>query len=334
MARKHSLDQLTSVNNAEIGGNDEKLTPVNKLEQTSKLASANTPSQSSSAVGAVSRSFEKLKLQSISEIDPELIDPPIVSDRLEIHGPKLDRLIEQIKASEQQVPILVRQSPSDSNRYQIVYGWRRTAAAKRLGIKVKASIKDLTDEQVVIAQGQENNEREDLSFIEKALYAVNLEKNGFERSTIMASLSVDKTVCSRLISIVNRISMKVIVAIGSAPKVGRTRWSELAAILENRDLFRSAEQLISKDDFLNLSSDERFEFLLKTLSKKPKKKSQKINSIWVAEDGSNVAKITKSDAATMVTIDNNVAPDFGEYILQNLPDLYLKYKSNDQENKI
>lgn len=330
MARKHSLDQLTSVNNDEINGSEEKLTSVNNTEKLAEMTSAATSGHSSSAVGAVSRSFEKLRLQGISEIDPELIDPPIVSDRLEIDGPKLDRLVEQIKAGEQQVPILVRQSPSDTNRYQIVYGWRRTAAARKLGIKVKASIKDLTDEQVVVAQGQENNEREDLSFIEKALYAVNLEEKGFDRNTIMASLSVDKTVCSRLISIVSRISIKFIIAIGSAPKVGRTRWSELATILESKDRFNRVEHLISKDDFLSLSSDNRFEYILKALSKKTKTKSQTANSNWVADDGSKVAKIAKSDAVTKVTIDNNVAPNFGEYILQNLPDLYSKYKSNNQ----
>jgi ParB family chromosome partitioning protein len=330
MARKHSLDQLTSVNNGEKSDGKEKLTPVNKLEQPDEIKSVAHSSQSPSAVGAVSRSFEKLRLQGISEIDPELIDPPIVSDRLEIQGPKLEHLIEQIKTSEQQVPILIRPSPSDKKRYQIVYGWRRTAAARKLGIKVKASIKDLTDKQVVIAQGQENNEREDLSFIEKALYAVNLEEKGFDRNTIMASVSIDKTVCSRLISIVGRISIEFITAIGPAPKVGRTRWSDLAKILENKEQFNRVKQLISKDEFLDLSSDERFEYVLDALTRKPKKKSQTVNSNWVADDGSKVAKITKSDTATKVTIDNNVAPDFGEYILQNLPDLYLKFKSNNQ----
>lgn len=330
MARKHSLDQLTTGNNDEKGDNKEKLTPVNKSQYPPEMMGVASPNQSSSAVGAVSRSFEKLRLQGVSEIDPELIDPPIVGDRLEIEGPKLDRLITQIKTSEQQVPILVRPSPSDKSRYQIVYGWRRTAAARKLGIKVRASIKDLTDDQVVIAQGQENNEREDLSFIEKALYAVRLEEKGFDRNTIMASLSVDKTVCSRLISIVSRISTEVITAIGSAPKVGRTRWSELAVILENKDHINNAKKLILKDGFLSLPSDERFEYVLNSLSKKPRKQSQTVNSNWVAEDGSKVAKISKSDNATKFTIDNNVAPDFAEFILQNLPDLYSEFKSNKQ----
>ena len=69
----------------------------------------------------------------------------------------------------------------------------------------------------MLAQGQENNERQNLSFIEKALYAVNLESEGFDRVTIMAALSIDKTNCSKLISTVKRIGRETIEAVGSAP---------------------------------------------------------------------------------------------------------------------
>ena len=38
----------------------------------------------------------------------------------------------------------------------------------------------LTDEQLVVAQGQENSARTDLSFIEKALFAARLEEYGYD----------------------------------------------------------------------------------------------------------------------------------------------------------
>ena len=49
--------------------------------------------------------------------------------------------------------------------YQVAYGHRRVRATAILGIKVRAIVRDLTDAELVIAQGQENNARQDLSFI-------------------------------------------------------------------------------------------------------------------------------------------------------------------------
>jgi len=256
MARDHGLTNLMS--------QKQKLTAVNS-PATEQSSDSNTGSagpknetRASSAIGAVSRSFEKIKAQSIVHIDPELIDPPLIEDRLDVTGSQLDVLIEQIRESGQQVPILVRPNPDDSNRYQIAYGWRRTQAAKVLGIKVKGVVRALTDSELVVAQGQENNAREDLSFIEKALYAFNLEKNGFGREIIMAALAVDKTVCSRLISATSNIPRKIIDAIGSAPKVGRDRWAELATLVNSQSSMKDIDALITSEAFLERTSDEKF----------------------------------------------------------------------------
>ena len=62
-------------------------------------------------------------------------------------------------------------------------------------------VRQMSDAELVVAQGQENSARRDLSFIERALYAAKLEEAGFDRETIMAALNVDKTGLSRLISV-------------------------------------------------------------------------------------------------------------------------------------
>ena len=48
---------------------------------------------------------------------------------------------------------------------------------------VRAVVRTLSDAELVIAQGKENNERRDLSFIERALFAAHLEHRKFERPT-------------------------------------------------------------------------------------------------------------------------------------------------------
>lgn len=114
--------------------------------------------------------------QTIVEIDTDLIDGSFVTDRLEIDPIELGQLIEQIREHGQQVPILVRPHPESNGRYQVAYGHRRLAATKELGIKVRAVIRQLTDDQLVVSQGQENSARTNLSYIERALFALRLEQ--------------------------------------------------------------------------------------------------------------------------------------------------------------
>ena len=101
----------------------------------------------------------------------------------------------------QQVPILVRPHPDKPGRYQSGLGHRRLRAADALRRQVRAMVRRLTDAELVVAQGKENGERRDLSFIERASFAAHLEERGFERSTIMTALGVDKADLSRLIAL-------------------------------------------------------------------------------------------------------------------------------------
>ena len=99
----------------------------------------------------------------IIELDPSNLDSSLVRDRLDaVVDPDFDALVASIGASGQQVPILVRKHPTSPGRYQIAYGHRRARAAAKLGLKVKAILRALTDAELVVAPGNENNERRDL----------------------------------------------------------------------------------------------------------------------------------------------------------------------------
>ncbi len=101
----------------------------------------------------------------IVEIDPALVDPSPIGDRLEDDEAAFLAFVEDVKAHGQQVPALVRSHPEASGRYQVAYGHRRLRAAKTLGVPLRAVVRPLTDSELVISQGQENAQRRDLSYI-------------------------------------------------------------------------------------------------------------------------------------------------------------------------
>ena len=63
----------------------------------------------------------------------------------------------------------------------------------------------LSDAELVIAQGRENLERRDLSYIERAQFAAALEAQGFDRATILAAVEPNKGNLSVMLSIANAV---------------------------------------------------------------------------------------------------------------------------------
>ena len=112
----------------------------------------------------------------VVDLDPSTVDASFVPDRMAYSEEAHRELVQAIKAEGQIVPILVRPHTQEQGRFQVAYGHRRLRAVTELGIKVRAVVRELTDEQLVVAQGQENNARTNLSFIEKARFALQLRR--------------------------------------------------------------------------------------------------------------------------------------------------------------
>ncbi|MFC5423152.1 plasmid partitioning protein RepB [Bosea eneae] len=276
------------------------------------------------AIGAVTRSIEQLKAHAVLDLATDVIDASLIADRLADTGDDHKLLVASIREHGQQVPILVRPHPDHEGRYQIAYGRRRLRALKELGQTVRAIVKPLSNEQLVVAQGQENSARTDLSFIEKALFAARLEEGGFDRETIMAALSVDKSGLSRLISSAVRIPNDIIEAIGPAPKAGRDRWIELSARLDGAAAIEKARKAMAAAQFSTLSSDERFSKIFEGAA--PKKAKAVRPTIWRSDDGLRIASIRDDPKALTVTIDKKVAADFGAYLVETIPEIYAAFK--------
>lgn len=319
MARKHLLSDLAP----------QKLSAGNS-ESAAGVDSSPLQYAPRGAIGAVSRSIELLKSQSLTELDPDLIDAPSVTDRLDEDGDQFEEFARNIRENGQQVPILVRPHPTVEGRYQIAYGRRRLRAVKAAGLQIKAAIRNLTDDELVLAQGQENSARQDLSFIERALYAAELEANGVQRTIIMAALAVDKSNLSRLIQAATQLPADVIRAIGAAPRTGRDRWYELATRLGSEGALEKARGLLSDATVKSLTSDERFGRVFEAVAPKKVKKEKAQAEIWRADDGVQAARFRQDKRTLTLMIDKKAAPAFGDYLMSVLPEIYASFKKTKQ----
>jgi ParB family chromosome partitioning protein len=258
----------------------------------------------------------------IVELDPASIDVSFVRDRMIYTDEDHTKLVEAIRANGQQVPILVRPHPKEPGRYQVAYGHRRLRAVTELGIQVRAVIRNLTDEQLVVAQGQENNERTNLTFIEKARFALRLEDAGFSREVIQQALCVDKTYLSRLINSIKNIPPDIIDAIGYAPSIGQRRWQEFSEKLTAQKLAGLREALHSPEAQTAIS-DKRFEIALKALlTERPF--SPPIEQ-WVSADGIRLAKYSQADKKFSLVIDEKAVPQFGQFLIGRMQSIYEEF---------
>lgn len=344
MARKNLLAGLTQP----------KLTAVNQEASTPPAgrAGGGFPFTGRGAVGAVTRSIDDLaaranaakeleaKLTSgqvIVELDPASIDASFVADRMAQDDEEYRALRESIAQTGQDSPILVRPHPAGKGRFQVAFGHRRLRAARELGRPVRAVVRQLSDLELILAQGQENSARANLSFIERARFAHRLEEDGYERETIMLALSTDKTTVSRLITVVQRIPAPVIEAIGPAPGAGRDRWVELAAAFQQEKAPGDLEARLGEASFRDLPSDARFLQIMKWLEaaeetaatsgdkvEKPRPAKPDTRS-WSHSSGAKVMKIALSERTTVLTIDRHSAPGFDAFLLEEMEGLYSRF---------
>ena len=258
----------------------------------------------------------------VVDLDPHLVDPSFVRDRLaEPEGEAFELFKASLAADGQQVPILVRPAPNNKGRYQAAYGHRRLAALRALRQPVKAVVRDLTDEQLIVAQGKENSDRRDLSFIERALFAARLEDRGFSRAAITAALSLQKGNLSTMISVARSIPEPLIVAIGPAPKVGRPRWEQLATLIVNDG--RKWRLAIADPDFVTAESDSRFERILKSLVQRAEVRT---TDVVRDQDGTPLAMVNHGKGRVRLTIESRHVPEFGDWLIVQLPEIYASFR--------
>lgn len=318
-------------------------------DQATEPAPSPTPSEkrvTSGAVKSMQGAFSAIEAENdrlrqqlldseqIIEIDPVVIDPSFVADRMHVdNDAEFEAFVESIAQSGQQVPILVRPSPSAAGRYQVAYGHRRLRAAKRLERPVKAIVRQLSDNDLVVAQGKENSERADLSFIEQATFAAALKERKFDRATIAAALGRSDQKGLAYISIITSLAAalpkELVQAIGPAPKSGRPKWEKLTALVSDSRLSKAQsaefEKLSGSDAWKRADSDRRLVIVTKLLEKGQASRSEVV-SIAPGVNWSRGA------SRTQIIISEKEAPGLSAWLEKELPALLARYKerSDDQ----
>jgi ParB family chromosome partitioning protein len=173
-------------------------------------------------------SFEEQLRRAAQDLNPDEIDMGPFQDRIDLEA-SLDALVESVRESGQQVPVLVRKT--EAGGYVAVYGRRRILACRRLGCPVRAIVTELSEEDALVAQGLENAARLDTSYIEKALFVYRIEQAGFAPGVIQRALGIDKATLSRFRAAARDIPDPVIKRIGAAHGAGRRQWDALRKLL-------------------------------------------------------------------------------------------------------
>jgi ParB family chromosome partitioning protein len=189
----------------------------------------------------------------------------------------------------------------------------------------------------VLAQGQENTARADLSFIEKALFAKNLRDHGQGKDIVQQALTIDGTLLSRMLSVASTVPGHVIQAIGPAKQIGRDRWEDFKKLMAEKANLKVADRILTTDGFDQLDSDTKFEILYSKVTEAgrvPKRRSAKAapaKRTWTAGEGRIKGVIGRSGRAYSISLTAKDSAGFGEFLSENLDQLYADYLAQSEE---
>lgn len=269
------------------------------------------------------------------EIDPVLIDPSPFADRFaEQDAPSFETLKQSIADRGQEIPVLVREHPAFPGRYQSAYGHRRVRALRELGRAVRAYVRSLSDEDLVVAQGIENSTREDLSFIERAVFALKLEDAGFQRSVVQAALSIDRAEASKLVAVGKAVPADLVESIGRAPRIGRGRWQALVDQLQDPAALRRIRAALATDHVRGMATDDRFAAAFLAANQQVGNEATGDEDIIArAEDGREIGKMTRLAKHCRIQIDRSRDGAFAEFLMRKLPELYTAYANERSDQR-
>jgi ParB family transcriptional regulator, chromosome partitioning protein len=265
----------------------------------------------------------------VVDLDTALIDASFVSDRMAEDDEAFQDLVSAIRERGQNSPVLVRPHPDQPGRYQTVFGHRRVKAARQLSRPVRAVVKPVSDVDHVIAQGQENSARENLSFIERAVFSQQLLDRGYDRATIQAALTVDAPMLTRMLSVTSRVPDSLTRAIGACKGIGRDRWLDFAQAIEKPSSRAKAEAFLGTPQFGGATPDGRFDLLLAELKRAdrpvPSRGAKPSKTKW-QPDKALSAELIDSGKGFAVSFKSKDASRFGRYLAANLDRLYGEFK--------
>lgn len=272
----------------------------------------------------------------IIELSPDEIAPSPILDRFDgaYEEQAVEDLIASIRERGQIVPGLVRPISGGARPYEIVFGRRRLAAARLLGLKFRAILRNLSDEEAIVFQGEENTNRNDLSFIEKCAFALSQEEAGYRRDVICASLSTGKSHVSEMLRLASSMPRDMLLLIGAAPEIGRRRWvafeEAYAAHGSGAECVRTALSSLQATD-----SNQRFQVALVALTAvKAAAVESASKTKEIKANGFLLATVTYQGSGAKMAFPKSVAPEFIDFLETRMEALHSEFvQSSIQRNK-
>lgn len=271
----------------------------------------------------------------IIEVAADEVAPSSIPDRFDgaYERAAIEELIISMKERGQIVPGLIRPMRGGDKLYQIVFGRRRLAAAKALGIKFRAILRDLTDDEAIVFQGEENANRNDLSFIEKCAFALSQELAGYRREVICASLATGKSHVSEMLRIAASVPREILLQIGAAPEIGRRRWisfaEEFATHPDAPERIRQALAELNTSD-----SNQRFQTAQSTLkASRSAPQAVPVRSQEIRSNGFLLATVSYPSSGPRLSFTKAVPTEFVEFLNNRMEALHREFVQSANPKK-
>ncbi|AIC29734.1 plasmid partitioning protein RepB 1 (plasmid) [Rhizobium etli bv. mimosae str. IE4771] len=269
----------------------------------------------------------------VRELDPSLIDPSPYPDRLpDDDATNFEVFKRSIETEGQKVPVQVRKHPSSPGRYQIVYGHRRWLAAMQLKRSVRALEVEISDLDLVLAQGIENAGRQDLTWIERALFASRMDEAGIKPRHIYAALSIEDAELARMRNVYRVVPADIIEAIGRAPKIGRPRWLDLAkTVAGDPDTLDAIRAALDRKGSAAETSDQRFQRALNAI--KPAPTGRREPTPITDNSGTKLGALSISSKEVRISAEGALGIEFLKFVEAEIPALTERFASLRENEK-
>lgn len=325
--KKNILKMMAEANSDETGGDQPAVSPLSRSRR------------GSSVVSNVGKALNTLSESSSIVLDPAKIDASPYQDRFDGDGDvsdEIESLAASIRAEGQKIPVLVRPHPKVEGRYQLAYGHRRLAAIRLLAaesktpaeVTIRAYVRPLDDRELLIEQSLENGVRENLTWIEQALWAAQLREAGFSSVAIEPVLGLSKTPISLMLKVANAIPRDIIFAIGRAKGVGRPKWMTLAeaCLKGGDDAAKRIRAILESQAFQSADAARRIDLSVNAAHGEKNPRPQK-SVRELTRNGRNLGRIATGPSGTTISIAGSQG-GFAEWLSGRMDALAEEYFSS------
>ena len=296
---------------------------------------------SSPVISNVGRALSHLSEDVIVSLDPTKVEVSPFKDRFE-YDAEADEKFEALKVSisteGHRIPVLVRPHPTKSDHYQLAYGRRRRDAVLAImaeayrpeTIKIKAYVRHLSDRQLIEEQTLENGPREDLSWIEKAMWAVQLKGTGLSQRDIAPIMGLSEVAVSQMFRVTSAIPEDVIFAIGRAKAAGRPKWTAFAELVKDASKVDAIRKIVPTTEFQSADGAGRIALAMRAATLPLAKAEDHVRE--EARDfvlGDRVfGRMKPNLSGTTITIPKTET-SFAQWLAERMPELMREFSAAD-----